>query len=138
MNSAMTKRRCRCLCIAREAQIRAQVVDLGRGGDRSGIGAVGLALGGVDIIVSLVGAINSDLDCDLTALDLFAIHLRDGLLLELLRGQSDEAEATTLASLATSLELLDHEAGDGAKGDLGGDGLVGIKEFLKLRIVSSR
>jgi hypothetical protein len=54
------------------------------------------------------------------------------LLLQLLRGQRDEAEATALAGLAASLELLDHEAGDGAKGDLGGQGLVGFEQLLEL------
>jgi hypothetical protein len=55
--------------------------------------------------------------------------------LQLLRSQGDEAEATTLARLTTSLELLDHETGNGTQGDLGRQRLVGGEKLLKLRWV---
>ncbi len=97
------------------------------------LGAVGvLILGGLDIIIGLVRAVDGNLDSDLTALDLLAVHLSHGLLLQLLRGQGDEAESAALAGLAASLELLDHEAGDGAQGDLGRQGLVGVEQLLEL------
>jgi hypothetical protein len=34
-------------------------------------------------------------------------------------GESNETKATTLAGLVAGLELLDHEAWDGSKGNLG-------------------
>lgn len=82
--------------------------------------------------ILLSWAVNGDLDGDLATLDQFAVHLLDCLLLQLLGAQGDEAEATTLARLATSLKLLDHEAGDGTKSNLGRAGFVGGKEFLEL------
>ena len=103
--------------------------DLGSGGLRT-LGTVGLSL--ELVIVRLVGAVDGNLDGDLTTLDLLAVHLIDGLLLHLLAGQGDEAKTTSLASLTTGLQLLDHEARDGAKGDLGRRGLVSLKEFLEL------
>lgn len=87
----------------------------------------------VDLLVGLVGAVDSDLDSDLTSLDLLAVHLSNGLLLLLLRRQGNKAETTTLPGLITCLELLDHEAGDGAQGNLGGRGLVLIEEILELQ-----
>lgn len=83
-------------------------------------------------IVLLAGAVNGDLDSDLTSFDLLAVHLLDGLLLELLGTEGDETETTTLAGLVTGLELLDHEARNRAESDLGRNGLVGSKELLEL------
>jgi len=110
-----------------------------------GLGAVGgdwcvltLSSWGVGFLVGLVWAVDGDLDSDLTTLDLLAVHLRDSLLLLLLGCESDEAEATTLAGLVASLELLDHEAGNWAKGDLGGSWLVGSEEFLELSHVLAK
>lgn len=84
-------------------------------------------------VVFLAGAVNGDLDSNLTALNLLSVHLLHSLFLLLLRTEGDETEATALASLVAGLELLDHEAGDGAKSNLGGNGLVGGKDFLQLR-----
>jgi len=97
------------------------------------LGAVGgLGLGALEVIIRLVRAVDGNLDSDLTALDLLAVHLSHGLLLQLLRGQGNETEAAALASLAASLELLDHEAGDGAEGDLGRQRLVRVEQLLEL------
>lgn len=107
----------------------------GGGGGGSVLGAA-LALGGsilVGLLVGLVGAVNGDLDSDFATLDLLAVHLGDGLLLKLLGGEGDKAEASTLAGLTTGLELLDHEAGNRAQGDLGGRGLVVVEELLELQ-----
>lgn len=97
--------------------------------------SLGRGLSVFDILLSifLAGAINSDLDSNLTSFNLLAVHLGDSLLLELLRGESDEAEATALASLTTSLKLLDHEAGNGAKSDLGRDRVVDGEQLLELQ-----
>lgn len=108
---------------------------LSNGGRLSGaVGALGGSLGSwrIGIFVGLVRAVDSNLDSDLTALDLLGVHLSNGLLLHLLRGKSHEAEATSLAGFVAGLELLDHEAGDGAEGNLGGGWLVGSEEFLEL------
>jgi hypothetical protein len=91
-----------------------------------------LALGGVGLLVSLVRAVDGDLDGDFASLNLLAVHLSNSLLLLLLRGQGDETEATALAGLTASLELLDHETGNGAKSDLGRRRLVGREELLQL------
>lgn len=91
-----------------------------------------LALGGLDVIIRLVRTIDGNLDSDLATLDLLAVHLGDSLLLKLLRGQRDEAKTAALAGLTARLELLDHEAGDGAQGDLGRQGLVGGEQLLEL------
>lgn len=96
---------------------------------RSGSGVLGGSLGG---IIFLSGRVNRDLNGDLTALDLLAIHLVASLLLELLRAQGDETETTALARLTASLELLDHEAGDRAKGDLGLGGGVVLEDLEEL------
>ena len=87
----------------------------------------------VGLLIGLVGAINGDLDGDFTSLNLLAVHLSNGLLLQLLRGQGDESEATSLAGLTAGLELLDHEAGNGTQGDLGGRRLIGVEELLELK-----
>ncbi len=105
----------------------------GRGlGLGSLLGSVGLDLLGVGLLVRLVRAVDGDLDGDLASLNLLAVHLRDGLLLQFLRSQGNETKTTALASLTTSLELLDHESGDGSEGDLGGGRLVGGEELLEL------
>lgn len=104
-----------------------------RGGGSVGGGSLALA---VNVVVLLAGRVNRDLNGDLAALDLLAVHLGASLLLELLRAECDETEATALAGLATSLELLDHEAGDGAEGDLGLGGGVVLEDFKKLDMVS--
>lgn len=102
------------------------------GGDGSGA-----LCGGLGGIVLLAGGVDRDLNGDLTALNLLAIHLVASLLLKLLRAESDESETTALARLATSLELLDHEAGDGAEGDLGLGGGVVLKDLEELQFVST-
>lgn len=104
---------------------------LGGGGGGGGL----LALMGSYVVVLLSGGVDGDLDGDLTALDLFAVHLSASLLLKLFRSEGNESEATALASLTTSLELLDHESGDGAKGDLGGGGLVVLEDLEELECV---
>lgn len=86
-------------------------------------GAIGW-LGGsiswsIGVLVGLVRAVNGDFDSDLTTFDLLSVHLVDGLLLLLFGGESNETKATTLAGLVAGLELLDHEAWDGSKGNLG-------------------
>jgi hypothetical protein len=88
------------------------------------------------VVILLAGGVDSDLDGDLTALNLLAVHLVASLLLELLGAESDETEATALAGLVAGLELLDHEAGDGAEGDLGGGGGVVLEDLKKLYNVS--
>jgi hypothetical protein len=52
--------------------------------------------------------------------------------LELLVGKADETETASLAALIASLKLLDHEARDGAQGNLGANGLVGGEDLLEL------
>jgi len=92
----------------------------------------GRSLRSLGVVFSLVRAVNSNLNGDLTTLNDFAVHLGNSLLLHLLRSQCDKSEATTLARLTASLELLDHEAGDRAQGDLGRDRLVILEQFLQL------
>jgi len=87
---------------------------------------------GVGIFIGLVGAVNSNLDSDLTALNLLSVHLSNGLLLLLFGGKSDETEATALAGFVAGLELLYHKAGNGTEGDLGRGWLICGKEFLEL------
>jgi hypothetical protein len=117
----------------------------GRGGDGGGGGGgsssggasggsgSGLTLGGsLHVVVLLSGRVNGDLDGDLTTLNLLSVHLRASLLLELLGAEGDETETTALAGLTTSLELLDHEAGDGTKSDLGLGGRVVLEDLEEL------
>lgn len=108
------------------------------GSSRIGIllssGRVGLLVlvgGRVDVVL-LAGAVDGDLDGDGATVDLLAVHLVDGLGLELLRGQGDKAEAAGLAALVAGLELLDHESGNGAESDLGRDGRVVDEDLLEL------
>lgn len=89
------------------------------------------------MVVLLSGGVDGDLDSDLTALNLLAVHLVASLLLELLRAEGDEAEATALARLAASLELLDHETGNGAESDLGVDWGVVLEDLQELLSVSA-
>ena len=114
----------------------------GLGGLLGGLGGstVGgsLALAALEVVVLLARRVDRDLNGDLTALDLLAVHLAASLLLELLGAEGDETEATALAGLTTSLELLDHEAGDGAEGDLGLGGGVVLEDLKELEIVSAR
>lgn len=99
----------------------------------SSLGAVsGSGLGGLDLLIGLVRAVDGDLDSNLAAVNVLSVHLSNSLLLQLLRSQRDEAEATALAGLATSLELLDHKAWNRAKSDLGRQRLVGSEKLLKL------
>ena len=95
------------------------------------LGTVGAIL---DVLgtVFLAWAIDGDLDCDFSALDLLAVHLGDGLLLQLLRLKGDETEASALSWLISGLELLDHESWDWSEGNLGRDRLVLVEEFLEL------
>jgi hypothetical protein len=83
-------------------------------------------------LIGLVRAVNSNLDGDLTALNLLSVHLVNSLLLEFLGSQSNKAKATALASLATSLKLLDHESGDGSESNLGGRRLISLEKLNKL------
>lgn len=92
-----------------------------------------ILVGGRVDVVLLAGAVDGDLDGNGATVDLLAVHLVDGLGLELLRGQGDKAEATRLAALVASLELLDHESGDGTQSHLGRDGRVVDKDFLELQ-----
>jgi hypothetical protein len=78
----------------------------------------GLNTLGVDVFVLLAWAVNGDLDCNLSALDLLAIHLRASLLLKLLRRKGNETESTTFARFVAGLEFLDHETRNRAKRDL--------------------
>ena len=97
------------------------------------VGSLGTLSGrGIGIFIGLVWAVNSDLDSDLATLNFLSIHLIDSLLLLFLRGKSDETEATALAGLVAGLELLDHEARNRTKGDLGRGWLICGKEFLEL------
>jgi hypothetical protein len=100
------------------------------GGSSLGEGSVTTLGGG---IVLLAGGVDRDLNGDLTALDLLAVHLGASLLLELLRAKGDETEATALAGLTASLELLDHEARNGAEGDLGLSGRVVLEDLEELK-----
>lgn len=122
--------------ISRSYVFSSTKTDLGGGsGGLGGSSLLGLRLGlgrDVSLLVGLVGAVNGDLDSDLTTLNLLAVHLIDSLLLQLLGSQRDETETTSLAGLTTGLELLDHEAGDGAESNLGGRRLVGGEKLLEL------
>jgi hypothetical protein len=93
-----------------------------------GIGSITLIL----LLVGLIGAVDSNLDGNLTTLNLLSVHLSNSLLLELLGSKSDKSEATTLAGLTTSLKLLDHESRDGTKSDLGRRGLISLEKLNKL------
>lgn len=107
----------------------------GLDGGGGGLGSVGLGRGLAflcDIVVGLVGAVDGDLDGNLTAVNLLAVHLGHSLLLKLLGSKGDKAETTSLAGLVAGLELLDHETGDGAEGDLGGNRFVCGKDLLEL------
>lgn len=84
-----------------------------------------------DIVVLLAGAVDGNLDSDLTALNLLAVHLAASLLLEFFGSESNEAEATTLARLVAGLKLLDHEARDGAEGNLRAARRVVLEDFHK-------
>ena len=103
---------------------------------------LGVRLGTVCAVLSILGtiflawAINGDLDCDLSTLDLLAVHLGNSFLLQLLRFERNEAEASSLSWLVPGLELLDHESWDWSESNLCGDWLVVIEEFLELQIVS--
>ena len=88
--------------------------------------------GSLRVDVLFARAIDGNLDSDLTAVDLLAIHLTNCLLLELLRSKGYETEATSLAGLVAGLELLYHVASDGTKSDLGGCRVVSSEEFLEL------
>ena len=92
-------------------------------------GARGVSLGGtlggrVGVLVLLARAVNGNLDSDLTALDLLAVHIGTGLLLHLLGGKSNKTEAAALARLVAGLELTDHELGNRTESNLGGGRLV--------------
>jgi len=123
----------------------------GRGGGCRGLdGLLGCLVGGGSLgdrsltlsgstfrgVVLLAGGVDRDLNGDLTALDLLAVHLGASLLLELFGTKGDETEATALAGLTASLELLDHETGDWAEGDLGLGGGVVLEDLEKLGQVS--
>lgn len=95
------------------------------------VGLLVLISGGVDVVL-LAGAVDGDLDSNGATVNILAVHLADGLGLEFLRGEVDESETTGLAALVAGLELLDHEAGNGTKSDLGGDGGVVGKDLLEL------
>jgi hypothetical protein len=115
--------------------IRGRGGDSGGGGRGSSSGGSGGGLtlsGGLHVVVLLSGRVNGDLDGDLTTLNLLSVHLRASLLLELLGAEGDETETTALAGLTTSLELLDHEAGDGTKSDLGLGGRVVLEDLEEL------
>lgn len=115
-------------CLSRGGNSSASLLGSAVGG---GLG-LSLALGLVGLLVGLVGAVDGDLDSDLAALDLLAVHLSNSLLLELLGGKGNEAEATALAGLTPGLKLLNHEARDGAKSNLRGGRLVSSEKFLEL------
>lgn len=94
-------------------------------GKRSGAGSLR-----VDVL--LTGAIDGYLDRNHTAFHLLVVHLAHSLLLQLLRSKRHKTEATALAGLVASLELLHHVASDGAKSDLGSGGVVGREELFEL------
>ena len=109
----------------------------GSGGSLGGGGSGALSGGLGGGIILLAGGVNRDLNGDLTALNLLAVHLSASLLLELLGAEGNETEATALARLTASLELLNHEAGDGAEGDLGLGGGVILEDLEELQRVST-
>ena len=86
----------------------------------------------VGVLVLLAGGVDCDLNSNLTACDLLAVHVGASLLLQLLASKGDEAIATALAGLVACLELADHELWDGTESNLGGRGLVIRKELEKL------
>lgn len=106
---------------------------LGQGGVllSRGLGRLVVLGGGVDVVL-LARAVNGDLDGDGATVDLLAVHLVDGLGLELLRGHGHESKATGLAALVAGLELLDHETGNGTESHLGRNGGVLGEDFLEL------
>jgi hypothetical protein len=103
------------------------------GGGSIGVGALALT---VDVVILLARRVDRDLNGDLTTLDLLAVHLLTSLLLELLGAECDETETTALAGLTASLQLLDHEAGNRAKGDLGLGGRVVLEDLKELKKTS--
>jgi len=122
------------------------IVDRLGGGGNSG-GGVGRAFGGrwvavslwsaildefVRVLVLLAGAVDCDLNGNLTSFDLLAVHVRTGLLLQFLGCESNETEAAALAGLVAGLKLADHELWDRAQSDLGRRWLVVGKELKKL------
>jgi hypothetical protein len=106
----------------------------GIGGGCVGGGGLALAL---HVVVLLAGRVNRDLNGDLTALDLLSVHLVASLLLEFLRAEGNETETTALARLTASLELLDHEAGNRAEGNLGLGGGVVLEDLEELEFISN-
>lgn len=92
----------------------------------------GSGTGSLRVNILLAGAINGDLNSNLAAFHLLAIHLTNSLLLQLLRSKRYEAKTAALAGFVASLELLHHVASDGAKGDLSSGWVVGREEFLEL------
>jgi len=117
---------------------------LGRGDGSGGAGrtlssgwlAVGLwniTLEGIIwVLVLLARAVDCDLNSNLAAFDLLAVHIGAGLLLHLLGCKSDKAKTTALARLVACLELADHELWNWAKGDLGRGWVVVCKQLKKL------
>lgn len=106
---------------------------LGSSGSGGRLLSVGLVLvRNVRLFVGFIGAIDSNLDGDLTPVDLLAVHLRNGLLLQLFRRKSNKPKSTALAGLAAGLEFFDHESGNGAKCNFGGGRLVSLEEIFKL------
>jgi hypothetical protein len=101
----------------------------------SGVGVGGITLSSLDVIVLLSRRVDRDLNGNLTAFNLFAIHLVTRLLLELLRTERDETKTAALAGLTTSLQLLDHETGDGAEGDLGLGRRVVLEDLKELDLL---
>jgi hypothetical protein len=99
----------------------------------SGVGSI--TLSSIDVIVLLSGRVDRDLNGNLTALNLFAVHLVTSLLLELLRAEGNETKTAALAGLTTSLQLLDHEAGDGAESDLGLGRRVVLEDLKELDLL---
>jgi len=84
------------------------------------------------VLVLLAGAVDCDLNSNLAAFDLLAVHIGAGLLLQFLGSKGDETKATALARLVTGLELADHKLWNWAKGDLGGRWLVVCEQLEKL------
>jgi hypothetical protein len=83
--------------------------------------------------IFLARAVDGDFNGDFTSFDLLSVHLLDGLLLEIFGAESNKSKSTALARFVTGLELLNHEARNGTKSDLGGLGLVVLEQFLKLQ-----
>lgn len=96
-----------------------------------GVGFLVLVSGRVDVVF-LARAVNGDLDRNSAAVNLLAVHLADGLGLELLRSQVHETEAASLPALVAGLELLNHKTGDRAESHLGGNGLEVLEDVLEL------